>query len=326
MNAIEVLALTKKFGDFTAVDGISFSVAEGEIFGFLGPNGAGKSTSAYMLTTILKPTSGTAKINGFDISHDPEKVRKSIGIVFQDQTLDSRLSAYDNLDIHGRLYDMPAPDRKKKIREVLGLVELLEWEKKLVKTFSGGMRRRLEIARGLLHTPKIIFLDEPTLGLDAHTRRHIWTYIQKLKQQGITIVLSTHYLEEADALCDRIAIIDHGKIIALDTPSNLKKMLGGQVLSLKSADNRKILELVNKKKLGANARVIADAVSFEVKNGSEAIPGIASAMEKAGIKLESIELHVPSLEDVFIQLTGKQIREEGNGQSDFKRRLVMHGH
>ncbi|MDD5163873.1 MAG: ATP-binding cassette domain-containing protein [Candidatus ainarchaeum sp.] len=325
MSAIEVISLTKKFGAFTAVDSISFSVEEGELFGFLGPNGAGKSTTAYILTTLLKPTSGTAKINGIDILQSPEKVRKSIGIVFQDQTLDNRLSAYDNLNIHGMLYNMPAAARKKRIKEVLELVELSEWENKLVKTFSGGMRRRLEIARGLLHTPKILFLDEPTLGLDAHTRRHMWTYIKKLKEQGITIVLSTHYLEEADALCDRIAIIDHGKIIALDTPQNLKKLVGGQVLSIKSQDNEKMLGLVNSKNLGANARILNGSVSFEVKNGSEAIPGIVNAAEKAGIKIESIELHVPSLEDVFIKLTGEQIREETAGQSDFKRGLA-HGH
>ncbi|MEW6295225.1 MAG: ATP-binding cassette domain-containing protein [Candidatus Diapherotrites archaeon] len=325
MNAIEVVSLSKKFNGFTAVDSISFSVEEGELFGFLGPNGAGKSTTTYMLTTILKPSSGTAKINGFDIMHDPEKVRKSIGIVFQDQTLDNRLSAYDNLDIHGRLYDMPGAERKSRIEEVLEFGELSEWSKKLVKTFSGGMRRRLEIARGLMHTPKILFLDEPTLGLDAQTRRHMWGYIQKLKEEGITIVMSTHYLEEADALCDRIAIIDHGKIVALDTPENLKKIVGGQVLSIKNSNPKKLGEIIKNRSIGSHERISEGSISFEVKNGSKEIPAIISLAEKEGIKIENVELHVPSLEDVFIKLTGEHIREDSNVQSDFKRRMMSHG-
>jgi len=326
MNAIEVISLTKKFNGFTAVDNINFSVNPGELFGFLGPNGAGKSTTTYMLATILKPTSGTAKINGLDILHDSEKVRKSIGIVFQDQTLDNRLSAFDNLDIHGRLYGMPGEERRKRIKEVLELVELSDWSKKFVKTFSGGMRRRLEIARGLLHTPKILFLDEPTLGLDAQTRRHMWGYIQKLKEQGITIVMSTHYLEEADALCDRIAIIDHGKIIALDTPKNLKKSVGGQVLSIKNSNPEKMVEIIKTKNLGTNPRILEDVVSFEVKNASGAIAEIVTVAEKAGIKIENVEFHIPSLEDIFIKLTGTQIRKDNSAPSDFKRRMTMHGH
>ncbi|MBS3061706.1 MAG: ATP-binding cassette domain-containing protein [Candidatus Diapherotrites archaeon] len=324
-DAIVVKDLTKKFGNFTAVDHINFSVKKGELFGFLGPNGAGKSTTDFMLTTILPPTSGTAIINGFDIITDSEKVRKSIGIVFQDQTLDNRLTAYDNLDIHGRLYGMSSGDRKQKIKEVLQLVELADWEQKLVKTFSGGMRRRLEIARGLMHQPQILFLDEPTLGLDAQTRRHMWKYIEKLREQRITIVLSTHYLEEADALCDRIAIIDRGKIVALDTPQKLKSLIGGQVLSLKTSDSKKMLSILEKQKIGSHGRILDRAVLVEVQNGSTLIAKVVSLAEKSGVVIENIELHTPSLEDVFLKLTGEQIRDERPGPNEFQRRM-NHGH
>ncbi|MCX6773859.1 MAG: ATP-binding cassette domain-containing protein, partial [Candidatus Micrarchaeota archaeon] len=240
MHAMEVNGLVKKFNGFTAVDGISFNVRKGELFGLLGPNGAGKSTTIYMLTTLIEPTSGSAFVNGFDVKNDPDNVRKSIGIVFQDPTVDTRLTAYDNLDIHGRLYGMDGKLREAKINEVLGLVELTEWKDKMVKTFSGGMRRRLEIARGLMHTPKILFLDEPTLGLDPQTRRHIWSYIEKLREKGITIIITTHYLEEADYLCDRIAIIDHGQIKVLDAPKNLKNEIGGSVISVTSREPQKL--------------------------------------------------------------------------------------
>jgi ABC-2 type transport system ATP-binding protein len=225
LNVIETKGLTKKFNGFTAVDGISLSVKEGELFGLLGPNGAGKSTTMYMLSTILPPSSGTALVNGFDVVAQPIEVRKSIGMVFQDSTLDTHLTGLDNLDIHGRLYGMGEAERREKISEVLELVELNDWAGKLVKTYSGGMRRRLEIARGLMHTPKILFLDEPTLGLDPQTRRHIWAYLLKLKKQGVSMVLTTHYLEEADELCGRIAIVDKGKIRALGSPKELKKKL-----------------------------------------------------------------------------------------------------
>ncbi|MFH0955469.1 MAG: ATP-binding cassette domain-containing protein [Candidatus Micrarchaeota archaeon] len=307
---IECYNLTRRFGDFTAVDAIELHVKKGELFGFLGPNGAGKSTTTYMLTTLLPPSGGTAKVNGFDIVRESAQVRKSIGIVFQDQTLDARLSAFDNLDIHGRMYGMPVQERKKRIDEVLELVELADWKHKMVKTFSGGMRRRLEIGRGLLHLPKILFLDEPTLGLDVQTRRHMWSYIQKLKSRGITIVLSTHYLEEADMLCDRIAIIDHGKIVALDTPKNLKNSIGGQVLGIKTSDSKKLLDLVVEKKLGKNPKLLDSLVVFEVLDGAKIIPKIISLAQKEGIVVESVELHGASLEDVFVKLTGEQIRKE----------------
>ena len=240
MDAISIKKLTKKFDDLVAVDNISFTIKEGEIFGFLGPNGAGKSTTLAMLSTLLNPTSGKALVNNFDIETDRDNVRKSIGMVFQDPTLDDELTAYENLDMHGRLYGVPKEIRKKRIIELMKLVELDDRKDSLVKTYSGGMKRRLEIARGLLHEPKILFLDEPTIGLDPQTRNKLWQYIKKLnKEQGITIIITTHYMEEADQLCDRIAIIDHGKIVTLDTSANLKNQIGGEVITIETSNPEK---------------------------------------------------------------------------------------
>jgi ABC-2 type transport system ATP-binding protein len=230
MERIKVENLTRSFNGLLAVDSISFAVAEGEIFGFLGPNGAGKTTTISMLCTLLKPTSGIAQVGCCDVSKEPNKVRKEIGIIFQDPSLDDRLTADDNLRFHGYLYHMKKDVIEKRIPEVLELVELSDRRKFIVKTFSGGMKRRLEIARGLMHYPKILFLDEPTIGLDPQTRVHIWEYILKMrKETGLTIFMTTHYMQEAE-VCDRIAIIDHGKIIALDTPANLKSKNGGGTL------------------------------------------------------------------------------------------------
>jgi ABC-2 type transport system ATP-binding protein len=233
-HAITVNGLTKTFGSFTAVDSISFEVKTGEIFAFLGPNGAGKSTTIKMLTTLLRPTSGTILLNGFDPMHEQDAVRKSFGIVFQDPSLDDELTAYENIDFHGILYGIPTKLRKERIHELMDIVGL--WNKKdnLVKTFSGGMKRRLEIARGLSHHPKIFFLDEPTLGLDPQTRNQIWEYVKKLnKKEGITIFFTTHYMEEAEKMAQRIAIIDHGKIITQGTVEQLKKQT--QTSSLEDA-------------------------------------------------------------------------------------------
>lgn len=326
MNAIEVERLEKKFNGFTAVDKISFSVRKGELFGLLGPNGAGKSTIIYMLTTLLEPSSGSARVNGFDVRSKPEEVRKSIGIVFQDPTVDIRLSAYDNLDIHGRLYGMASGEREARIKEVLELVELTEWKGKQVRIFSGGMRRRLEIARGLMHMPDVLFLDEPTLGLDPQTRRHIWSYIEKLKKQGITIVLTTHYLEEADYLCGRVAIIDHGKIKALDTPRNLKSIIGGNVISIECRSPEKLAGLLKGKGVCSSPKINGARISFECKNGSRQVLKITELALKAGIEIENIELRLPTLEDVFIHYTGSGIREEKPAGSDFTRMRRMHGH
>lgn len=222
-EVIRVNGLTRKFNSFTAVDAISFSVKKGEVFGFLGPNGAGKTTTISMLCTLLRPTAGEAQVGSYDVAKEPTKVRREIGIIFQDPSLDDRLTAEDNLRFHGYLYNMKHSLIEERIVEVLTLVELLDRRKDFVRKFSGGMKRRLEIARGLLHQPKLLFLDEPTLGLDPQTRAHIWEYILKMrKEHGLSIFMTTHYMQEAE-VCDRVAIIDHGKIIALDTPENLKQ-------------------------------------------------------------------------------------------------------
>lgn len=222
MQAIKVENLTRKFGQLTAVDSISFSIEQGEIFGFLGPNGAGKTTTISMLCTLLKPSSGAVSVAGFDTVKSPDQVRGSIGIIFQDPSLDDRLTAEDNLRFHGYIYHMKKEDIEERIPEVLGMVELNDRRKEIVRRFSGGMKRRLEIARGLLHCPKVLFLDEPTIGLDPQTRVHIWDYVLKMrKERDLTIFMTTHYIEESE-VCDRIAIIDHGKIIDIDTPNNLK--------------------------------------------------------------------------------------------------------
>lgn len=224
---IQVTHLTKKFSDFTAVDDISFDVKKGEIFAFLGPNGAGKTTTIKMLTTLLQPTSGTLDVNGHDPVKSPDETRRSFGIVFQEQSLDDELTAWENMDFHGIIYDVPNPRRKEQIKKLMTFVEL--WDRKdcLVKEFSGGMRRRLEIARGLLHHPKILFLDEPTLGLDPQTRNHVWSYLRELnKSEGMTLFFTTHYMEEAERIAQRIAIIDHGKIVATGTAGELKTKTG----------------------------------------------------------------------------------------------------
>ena len=231
MNIIEVKNLTKKFGDFTAVAGISFSVEKGEIFAFLGPNGAGKTTTIKMLTTLLNPTSGAMKLNGFDPEKEQDEARRSFGIVFQDPSLDDELTAWENMEFHGILYDLQKVLRRERMEQMLKFVELWDRRDDFVKHFSGGMKRRLEIARGLLHHPKILFLDEPTLGLDPQTRNHIWSYIQNLnKTEGITVFLTTHYMEEADRVASRVAIIDHGKIIEHGSPKDLKTKAGSATL------------------------------------------------------------------------------------------------
>jgi len=235
MLAIETKNLSKEFNGLKAVDGISFNVNKGEIFGLLGSNGAGKTTTIKMLATLLDPTRGEAKVWGFDIKKQKNEVRNSIGIVFQEPALDNRLTGRENLDFHARLYSLDEEIRKKRIEEVLEIVELKDKADVIVENYSGGMQRRLEIARGLMHYPKVLFLDEPTLGLDTQTRHRIWDYILSLnKKKQTTIILTTHYMEEVDYLCQRIAIIDFGKIVALDTPSNLKNILGGDVISIEA--------------------------------------------------------------------------------------------
>jgi ABC-2 type transport system ATP-binding protein len=323
MVAIEVENLTKEFNGFVAVDHISFSIKSGEVFGLLGPNGAGKTTTMSMLSTMLKPTAGRASVNGFDILKKEDDVRKSIGIVFQDQSLDEELTAYENMDFHGRLYRIPKELRENRIKELLKLVELEEKKDNLVKTYSGGMRRRLEIARGLLHEPKVLFLDEPTLGLDPQTRNHLWNYIDRLnKEKGITIILTTHYMEEADKLCDRIAIIDKGKIIALDTSERLKESIGGDVIEITSQDKEKLHSMIKTCSWVKHVDVHNGSVTINLQNAEKHVAEIVNLSSDNGIDIESISIHKPTLEDVFLYYTGRTIREEEASTKD--RMRMMH--
>jgi len=324
MDAIKVEKLTKKFGKFTAVDGISFSVKPGELFGLLGPNGAGKTTTINMLSTLLNVTSGKAEVAGFDVAKNRGDVRKSIGVVFQDPALDSNLTGRENLEFHGIMYGVPKKEREERIREVLRLVELEDKQKVLVEKYSGGMKRRLEIARGLIHKPKVLFLDEPTLGLDAQTRRHIWDYIKKLKSEGsVAIILTTHYMEEADYLCDRVAIIDHGKIIIMGTPEKLKHSLGGDVVCAETAETTKLVRLLKKLKWAKSVKQYDGSLCVTMEHGEKRIPEIILIAQKAGIKVNSVNLHEPSLEDVFIHYTGKTIRDQEAEGSDRARFMRM---
>ncbi len=296
----------KKGEIIQAVKGVSFHVRRGEIFGFLGPNGAGKTTTINMLCTLLRPTSGRALLNGYDVTEQPHSVRRSIGLVFQDPSLDERLTAWENLEFHGMIYGMTRLHRRREIDKILSMVELDKRKDDLVKTFSGGMRRRLEIARGLLHNPEILFLDEPTLGLDPQTRSHIWGYLHQLRKENhITIFLTTHYMDEAEN-SDSIAIIDHGEIVALGTPEGLKEKVGGDIIYLKAADNKKAAEFV-KRTYGYDVKNGGDGISFEVEHGEEFLP---SFIKNTDFEIHSVGVRRPTLEDVFLKLTGHAIREE----------------
>ncbi len=304
MSIIETRGLTKKYNGFVAVDNLNLMVEEGEVFGLLGPNGAGKTTTLLTLTTLLKPTSGTALVNGFDIVKEPGRVRKSIGIVFQDPSSDDILTGYENLKLHGMLYSMPPALREERIREVLDLVELTDRKDQRVKQYSGGMRRRLEIARGLMHRPKMLFLDEPTLGLDPQSREHIWHYIENLaRTEKISIILTTHYMEEVDRLCNRMAIMDNGKIAALDTPAALKQVIGGDVVTLKVQEPN--LDEVRNFEFVRTVESRGNQVMLTVTHANEHLQQILQVIGK----VESVEVHAPTLNDVFLHYTGKEIRE-----------------
>jgi len=303
-NIIEIKNLTKKFEKITAVDNINLEIKEGEIFGLLGPNGAGKTTTLLMLTTLKPPTSGTATINNFDIIKQPDKVRKSIGIVFQDPSSDEILTGYENLKLHGWLYDMPDDLKEQRITEVLELVDLTNRRNDLVKKYSGGMRRRLEIARGLMHHPKVLFLDEPTLGLDPQSREYIWEYIEKLsKEKNITIILTTHYMDEADKLCDRLAIIDNGKIVVIGSPKKLKKDLGGDIIRIKA--EKLNIDTLNNLNYVKNINNCDGEFCLTVDDAN------LNLQEILGIigKVDSVEIRTPTLDDVFLHYTGRGIRE-----------------
>ncbi|MBA7501752.1 Daunorubicin/doxorubicin resistance ATP-binding protein DrrA [subsurface metagenome] len=314
MRAIVTNGLTREFNGLTAVDHVDLQIEKGELFGLLGPNGAGKTTLIHMLCTILPPTEGTAKVAGFGIDKKPDSVRASIGIVFQDPSLDNRLTGKENLDFHGRVYGMSKTLRAKRIDEVLKLVGLEDRANALVQTYSSGMRRRLEIARSFMHHPKIMFLDEPTLGLDPQTRRKIWEHIQMLnKQEKITILLTTHYMDEADYLCDRVGIIDHGRIIVLDKPKKLKDQLEGDIVSLEVPQPKKYAEIFRGRKYVKEVKIVGDYLYLTVTGGEKAVPKLIDIVARHGGKVRSVGCRSPTLEDVFIRYTGRGIREEEGG-------------
>jgi len=326
-NVIETNHLTKSFNSLTAVDNLDITVESGEVFGLLGPNGAGKTTTISMLCTILKPTSGTAKVNGFDIVKEATQVRKSIGIVFQDPSVDDRLTGRENLYMHANLYGVPPSEQKNRIDSILKLVELEDRADDLLRTYSGGMRRRLELARGLIHYPKVLFLDEPTLGLDPQTRDHVWKYIRELKEaHDITVVLTTHYMDEADRLSDRIAIMDYGKIIALGTSAKLKETLEGDVIIVKSMSLEALSSLVTEKLGFQKTRIVDDSLEITLRQGKSLLPRIVEAATANKIFIESIVLREPNLEDVFLHYTGRMIRadagKELHGFSAIQRRKI----
>ena len=276
-----------------------------------------------MLATIVKPTTGTAEVNNFDLK-EQDKIRRSIGIVFQDPSLDDELTGRENLEFHGRMYHMPSKLRKQRIEEVLNLVDLSDKANVIVKTYSGGMKRRLEIARGLMHHPKILFLDEPTLGLDPQTRRKIWEYIENLnKKEKLTIILTTHYMEEADYLCNRIAIIDHGKMVALDKPENLKNVIGGDLVILETKETEKVKKLLEVMKLDYKEK--ENTFTIKTKNAEKLIPEILAAASKDKIIVDSVNLKRPNLEDVFIHYTGHAIREQEASDVDNMRMRMKAG-
>jgi ABC-2 type transport system ATP-binding protein len=319
-NIIEVENLTKKFGDLVAVNDISFNVASGEVFGFLGPNGAGKTTTINILCTLTRPTSGRASIAGLDVVRQQSQVRQQIGLVFQDPSLDERLSALQNLRFHALVYGVPASVREPRMEQLLKMMELWDKRHNKVQTFSGGMKRRLELARGLLHHPRVLFLDEPTLGLDPQTRNRMWEYILELRrQEGTTIFLTTHYMDEADK-AGRIAVIDYGKLIAMDTPAGLKRMVGKDIVSLKTGDNDKAAEEI-RFRYQIEARRDGDGLCFEVANGEEFLPVF---LREFNTLIVSVSMRRPSLDDVFLKLTGREIREEEVSDT-FKAMVRQHG-
>lgn len=316
MYSIETKSLSKIFGDLRAVDDISFKVEKGEIFGFLGPNGAGKSTTMMILTTLLKPTTGQALVSGFDVVTQPKQVRQSIGYVQQETTVDEYLTGRENLLLQARLNHIPKDQIDARIDEVLELIELSDKQKDPVVTYSGGMRKRLDIAGGLLHRPKVLFLDEPTVGLDIQTRRKIWEYIKKIhKEFEMTIFLTTHYMEEADQLYNRVGIIDGGKIQVIDSPQNMKSAMGNEVISLilESDESKSFLSELEKIDLIKKINQDQNKIVLFASKGTEVIPKIFQISSDLGIKITSISLTQPTLDDVFISYTGHEIRSEEGG-------------
>ena len=305
MTMIEIRSLTKTFGKIQAVRGIDLTIEKGEIFGLLGPNGAGKTTTIGMLCTIIRPTSGEGRLAGFDIAKHPTQVRRKVGIVFQDPTLDTILTGRENLELHARLYAIPSRVRKTWINEMLVLVDLQKRADDLTKTYSGGMKRRLELARGLLHRPAVLFLDEPTLGLDPQTRARTWDYIRKMAQkEETTVVLTTHYMEEAQQMCDRIGIMDAGRIIALDTPGNMIDSLGGDIVRIIARNPP--LDKIHALAYVTAVKIKDDTMEITMKSAHLHLAELLSLIPNVA----SVEMRKPTLNDVFIKLTGRDIRED----------------
>lgn len=317
-SAVHVNGLVKRFGDFTAVDGIDLDVAPGETFGFLGPNGAGKSTTIKILCTLTRPTAGSATVAGFDVTHQRGDVRRNIGLVFQDPTLDAYLTAEQNLRFHGELYGIPRDQLDERMRTVLEMVGLWDRKDGRVMTFSGGMKRRLEIARGLMHSPRVLFLDEPTVGLDPQTRASMWEYIHQLREsENITIFLTTHYMDEAEH-CDRIAIMDAGKLVALDTPEALKASVGTDRVQITTADDPAALAAL-RDRFGIEASVHEDLVTFAVADGEHFVPRLFAEL---GVPIRSVSVARPTLDDVFLSYTGRTIRDAESTPQDFMRMMA----
>jgi ABC-2 type transport system ATP-binding protein len=318
--AVSVSGLTKRYGDFEAVRGIDLQIEPGETFGFLGPNGAGKSTTISMLCTLVHPTGGSARVAGHDVERERDQVRRNIGLVFQDTTLDGYLTAEQNLRLHAELYGMPRGAVAERMRQVMEMVGLWERRTSLVMTFSGGMKRRLEIARGLLHSPRVLFLDEPTVGLDPQTRSSIWNYISELKRdEDITIFLTTHYMDEAE-YCDRIAIMDRGTIVALDTPQALKASVGVDRVQIQTDDDDAAIAAL-RERFGIEVASVAEgAVTFGVPAGEQFVPRLFAEL---GQPIQSVNVSRPSLDDVFMSYTGTTIRDaEESGTSDMNRNIA----
>jgi ABC-2 type transport system ATP-binding protein len=312
---IEVKDLEYKYGDFKAVDGVCFFVREGEIFSFLGPNGAGKSTVINILTTLLPVQKGSVTIAGYDLAKEPQEVRRSIGIVFQDETLDRDLTVWETLELHGRIYSMPKSERKERIDEIIKLVELEEKRNVRTRFLSGGMKRRLEIGRGLMTRPKVLFLDEPTIGLDTQTRRRLWDYIKKVNDSGTTIFLTTHYMDEADQVSNWIDILDHGKIIASGDPTKLKDALGNDMIYLDTSNNAATEEMLRGMKAVRNVKAAAVGLAVTINaDGTRCLPIIMNRLRERGIDIVSVNLKKPTLDDVFVHYTGRDIREAGAGK------------
>jgi len=325
LHAIEVDSLTKKFGDFKAIDNISFDVEEGEIFGFLGPNGAGKSTTMMILTTLLKPSSGKVLVGGHDIMSDAKKVREKIGYVQQEISVDEFLTGRENLYLHARINHIPSNLIKSRIDDVLELVELGEKQDHATLTYSGGMRKRLDIANGLLSRPSVLFLDEPTVGLDIQTRRKIWSYIKKIRKDfGMTVFISTHYMEEADELCDRIGIIDCGKIQVIDTPKSMKRAIGNEIISFNLVDGKSnqdtLIDQINNIEFVKEVKNKQDSITVFSTNSNEVIPKIFQASTNLNMKINSLTLKQPTLDDVFISYTGHDLRDETENKKYSRRK------